>query len=439
MTEADRNGLDRRALLGTSLAALAAGTPRGARAARASLRDAAREAWSFTLPLVEIARVRHRRAHDIGLNRLRTSTRLLDHTARSVTTPNNDTLYGTAQLDLSVGPAILTVPRAGDRYLSVALMDAYSDNFAVLGARTTPMGGTFRIGGPSTPGPVDLRAPTDHVWCLARTLVTGPQDVPAALAVASRVRLEAPPAAAPPPVPPDRGAPWDSYFAGARRLLALNPPPARDQAHVARLSAFLGPDAAPAQFSPSEAAEIEAGVADARRAARAGFTGGRYRDGWSYAKANIGAFGTDYAYRAAVALSGLAALPAEEALYMQAEGTGAGVFAAGTTGRLHFPAGRAPPVDGFWSLSLYEATDEGQYYFAANPLGRYAIGDRTPGLQWGADGSLDIWIGAQDPGPDRRSNWLPAPAGRFALILRTYLPSAALRQGDYRLPPVEQL
>lgn len=402
------------------------------------LRAAARDAWLFTLPLMEIARVRHERASTVGLNRLAGSGRLLDHTARSVTTPNNDTLYGTAQLDLSVGPARLVVPPCRDRYLSVALMDAYSDNFAVLGTRTTPDGGVFRLTGASGQGEAELRAPTPHVWCLVRTLVTGPEDLGAAMQLARSVRLEAPSGAAPPLEPPSRDAAWASYFAGASRLLALNPPGAKDAALMSRIAPLrLGAGFDAAQFSAAEAAEIEAGVADARRLSRSGFTGGRYRQGWSYAKPKIGDFGADYAYRAAVARSGLAALPIEEAMYMQAEGAGDGVFAAGASSRLHFPAGKAPPVDAFWSLSLYEATDDGQYYFAENALRRYAIGDRTPGLQTNPDGSLDIWIGADDPGPARRSNWLPAPAGRHALILRAYLPKPALRTGRYRLPPVQ--
>lgn len=427
--------IDRRGVLAAGAAA-AFGSPV---LAGPRLREAARDAWLFTLPLVEIARVRHDRYATVGLNRLVGSGRLLDHTARSVTTPNNDTLYSTAQLDLSAGPVTLTIPPCRERYLSVALMDAYSDNFAVLGTRATPDGGVFRLAGPRWSGPAELRAPTPHVWCLTRTLVTGPDDLAAASALARSVRLEAPPAT-PPPAPPERGAAWPAYFAGASQLLALNPPLDRDRPIRASLASLsLGPDFEPARFSASEAAEIEAGVAEARRISRSGFTGGRYVQGWSYAKANIGDFGVDYRYRAAVALSGLAALPLEEAMYMQAEGDGEGVFAPGAESRLHFHADRAPPVDGFWSLSLYEATDDGQYYFAENPLRRYAIGDRTPGLVRNADGSLDIWIGPADPGPGRRSNWLPAPAAkRHALILRAYLPKRALLEGAYRLPPVRR-
>jgi hypothetical protein len=105
---------------------------------------------------------------------------------------------------------------------------------------------------------------------------------------------------------------------------------------------------------------------------------------------------------------------------------------------LHFPADRPLPVDSFWSLSLYESTPDGQFFFVDNPLGRYAIGDRTPGLTLNEDGSLDIWIGHESPGAERESNWLPAPAGPFALFMRAYLPRPELLDGRYRLPPVTE-
>src|SRR5690606_10934296 len=114
-----------------------------------------------------------------------------------------------------------------------------------------------------------------------------------------------------------------------------------------------------------------------------------------------------------------------------------GLFHGGELRRLRFESGQLPPVGGFWSLTLYEATPQGQFFLFDNPLRRYAIGDRTPGLARNADGSLDIWIGERDPGAARRSNWLPAPGDRpYALVLRAYIPEEALLRGTYLLPPV---
>ena len=120
---------------------------------------------------------------------------------------------------------------------------------------------------------------------------------------------------------------------------------------------------------------------------------------------------------------------------MRPAGDGDGLFRGDGLYRLNL---RAPiPVKAFWSLSLYEATPEGQFYFVPNPLNRYTIGDRTKGLMRAADGGLDIWIGRTDPGGARTANWLPAPKrGPFALTLRAYLPDADLVEGRYRLPPI---
>jgi hypothetical protein len=104
--------------------------------------------------------------------------------------------------------------------------------------------------------------------------------------------------------------------------------------------------------------------------------------------------------------------------------------------RIHFDAAKLPPVDAFWSLTMYERTADGQSFFTRNPLNRYSIGDRTQGLKSNVDGSLDIFIGHDNPGTERASNWLPAPAGAFTMTLRAYLPKQELLSGAYRLPPM---
>lgn len=408
------------------------------------LRTAAREAWLYALPLIEIATTRQRgQGFGQRMNTLTHVRNLADHRHRAVTTPNTDTLYSTAQIDLSAGPVTFTLPAAGDRYLSLALMDAYSNNFAVLGTRTTgPDGGVFTLVGPNeaAEGPSVVRSPTDHVWALARVLVEGPHDLEAARAVQGQVSLQGP-AADPPPAAAARNAGWADYFASASALMAANPPPVTDRALLARIAPLgLLPRFDAARFTAAEAAEIEAGVAEARRAARGGggLSGDGFIEGWAYPAAKLGEFGQDYLFRASVALGGLAALPLAEATYLRAGAPeGGGLFDGTKAWKLHFPADRLIPVDSFWSLSLYEATEDGQFFFTDNPLNRYAIGDRTPGLAYEDDGSLTLWIGHESPGPARESNWLPAPAGPFALFMRAYLPRPELLNGRYRLPPVE--
>lgn len=166
----------------------------------AALQAAARDAWLFTLPLVEIATTRARGlAGGSPMNVFGHMRRLADHNARAVTTPNNDTFYSTAQVDLSQGPVTINVPATGERYFSLALMDAYTNNFAILGTRTTGAeGGTFTLVGPNdaAEGPNVVRSPTNHVWALARILVDGPDDLEAARAVQSGISLQGPPAPA---------------------------------------------------------------------------------------------------------------------------------------------------------------------------------------------------------------------------------------------------
>ena len=408
------------------------------------LRTAARDAYIYTLPLIELATTRQRGqgvGHKMGV--FAHVRHLANHKHRAVTTPNTDTLYSTAQIDLSAGPVTISLPPAGDRYLSLALMDAYTNNFAILGTRTTgPDGGTFRLVGPrdAAEGWNVVRSPTDHVWALARILVESPEDLEAAREVQAGISLQGPASEMPGPFAA-RSADWREYFTSAAALMVANPPPVTDLSFlrtIAPLGLLEGFDAA--RFSGAEAAEIEAGLAEGRKAVRGGggLSGTDFIQGWSYPSSRLGDFEQDYLLRGAVALGGLAALPPAEAMYLQGEGPLPRKLFDGTQAwRLHFPADAPLPVNSFWSLSLYEATDDGQFFFWDNPLNRYAIGDRTPGLKANDDGSLDIWIGHESPGAEREGNWLPAPAAPFALFMRAYLPKPELLQGYYRMPPLQ--
>lgn len=437
--------MNRRDLV-AAIAAMGLAPAARAFAAEGDLKSAAREAWIFALPLIEMDQARARTANGrpgapAGRTNAFAHARFLATPAnRAVTGPNNDTLYSSAWVDLSAGAVTLTIPPTGDRYISVQIMDMYTNTAAVLGTRTIGgEGGTFSLVGPGQAGSGAevVRVATPHAWVLARTLVAGEADLPAVHAVQNGLTLKG----ADLPVPTagaSRSAPAGEFFASAQALLAADPPRPEDLALFHRVRGLgLGPrtgfDAK--RFSPDQMAQIEAGVADGRKMVMGLGGRGLIVGGWVYPRANLGDYGEDYLYRAMVALGGLAALTPSEAMYMRGRAPDGGLFDSGKTWKLSLPA--KIPVDGFWSLTMYEATDDGQFFLTENPINRYAIGDRTPGLRRGADGSLDIWMSRADPGGERSANWLPTPAkGLFSLTLRAYLPRPEFQDGRFRLPAV---
>jgi hypothetical protein len=404
------------------------------------LETAAMEAWIYGLMLIENAASRAETLAQVAPNTLLHAYDLTTPKTQFVTTPNNDTLYSRVWIDLSGGPVTLDFPATGKRYVSYAFMDMYGTNFAILGTRTT--GGEAQrvtLIGPqaASSDPLALRAPTPWVWLLIRVLIDGDADKAAANAVQDAIRVSGP-ARSKPPAQATRDAPWGEYFASVQALLAENPPPVSDTAFFQRVARLgLGPlkgfDAA--RFSSAEGAQIEAGVAKGR-AAVSGRRSGQIRNSWLYPRPTLGDFEQDYLYRGQVAIGGLAALKPVEAMYMRPISAGGQmVLDSAQPWLLRFETGQLPPVHAFWSLTAYERTPAGQFYFFENAIDRYAIGDRTPGLVYSADGSLEILIQRDDPGGARRANWLPAPpAGPLGLNIRAYLPKPELMDGAYLLP-----
>ena len=437
----------------SALAALVLGMAAAPAAAQSEkdIAAAARNAYIFTLPLQEMHRVRYL-AHVFPANPLRVPINhflhrreLSDHTHRRVTTPNNDTLYSSAFLDLSAGPLVLEVPEIADRYYSFALLDFYTNNAAYVGTRTTgASAGRYLIVGPGwkDAAPAGLRivaAPTNAAWLLGRILVTDTGDLPRVHALQDAVKLAPlhPGGASPPAAPPGDANDPLGYFALANQLLAENPPPARDAAALAEMAAInVGPGQRfdPAALSAAQRSAILSGIDEAKRLIAARSVNSKLVNGWTYPDPAIGNFGTDYLLRATTALKLLAALEPAEAIYLSYAGE---ALDGSKAYRLRFAPDQLPPVRAFWSLSIYEIMPDQRMFFADNPSRRFAIGDRTPGLRRGADGSLEILIQRESPGDERASNWLPAPAGPFALILRGYMPEPALIDATYAPPRLE--
>ena len=419
--------------------------------ASADAYQAAFEAYVWGAPLVAMSRTRARLICIAPVNRLLNVPRLSTPADRTVVAPNVDTLYSTAWLDLRSGPVTLEVPAMPDRYYVFQLLDMYTNTFANVGTRTTGRdAGRFAIAGPGWHGRVPagtrlLRSPTPDMWLLGRTLVRGPDDVPNVLAIQRRYVLTPP--TPPTPTPPadctNLKSPQDLLSDGGvafldelGRVMAADPPPARDALLVRQLArAGIGAGRTPSTGTDGTVLDgLQRGlVAGQAFVARQASAPQAPVGGWTTNR-DIGTYGSRFVTRAVVARNGLAANVPEESVYYRAAQDAAGARLDGRNRyRIHFAPGQLPPVRdlGFWSITMYDET----FFLVDNPIDRYAVGDRTPGLARNADGSLDVYVGNTPPA-GHESNWLPAPATPFTLAMRVYLPTAAVLDETWQPPTI---
>lgn len=412
--------------------------------------DDLRAAFQFAFPVYEMARTRAEAAERAKAdgrpfgNSLLKRQALTDPATQRVTAPNNDTLYASAWLDLAAGPVMLEVPAGIDRYHSFALMNLFTDNVAIRGTRVDgARGGRFLIAGPrwrgrAPRGMVVLRSNTDDAWLLGRTVVHGAADLAASRRDAEAYRLTGG-AVRPVAAVATTSRDPENFITVVNEMLGRSELSPRDRSSLKR---FAPVGIAPGDISAWQ--RLPSATREAWRRNIAKFNDelvggyermGETRDGWFYPRAGIGEAGADDEYRARVALSGLAALPRVEAVYLSAEQDGSGQTLSGKhTYTLTLPA--RVPVNAFWSLTMYEIMADGRYFLIENPLSRYAIGDRTAGLNRNRDGSLTLNISRVVPSDT--ANWLPSPEGRFRLSFRMYLPQQQVLDGDFRLPEVRR-
>lgn len=392
-----------------------------------------------------------------GFNRFLHGRELFDADYDLVVNANNDTLYSTAFADLRAEPLVIDIPPTGARYFTMQLVDMSTDNFAYLGTRTTGTEGCrVLLVGPRFRGALTdasftriIVSRSDFVGLATRTAISGPDDLAGVIAVQDALRLTPLSAhlgtEAPAPAPAVDFPPFSPSPHGSPRLLellnvllAFHVPALHEHKLLHDLSAIdVGAhrDFALANFPPEVAAAIGEGVAAAHAEIEArGNSLGETVDGWLDIPP-MGDYGDDYLFRSAVAWKFIYTNSPEEALYPIAETDADGQPLSGEHRyELHFDGGRLPPVDAFWSVTLYDSASR---LMVHNPIDRFSIGDRTAGLVYDDDGSLTILI-QHDP-PVETSNWLPAPVGRFYLNVRAYLPQPPLIDGSYRLPPVRRV
>jgi len=377
-------------------------------------------------------------------------------------TPNNDTVYGGAFLELADEPMILSAPDILDRYWSVEVADAYTNNVFYIGTRATDgKGGAHAFVGPEWQGKlpegvVEHRLPTDSVIVAIRIGVKpgDAEDLKAVNALQDQFAITSlgnwgdPAKFGQASIPKLAERPHFSgdlaFFQTLAELIKENPPPKEQEAAVILLR--RGGIEVGQSFDPAKLSEAaREGLAEAAAEGPAvmkwkvKFRGAPYPTRWNNLRP--GDYGFDYFDRAAGALEGLFVHDREEAVYFSTYEDGDAHLLDGKNAYLlHFDKDEIPPTlkNGFWSITMYGP----DFQLVKNPINRFSIGDRTPGLAFNGDGSLDILIQATAPA-GRESNWLPSPPdGLFRLNYRIYLPEEPARTPGTLvkyLPPVRKV
>jgi hypothetical protein len=431
-------------------------------------REIAHEAYIYAYPMV-LMEVTRRVSTNVALpaglnapiNQLGHARQFPDPSFTTVVRPNADTLYSTLSYDVSKEPLVVSVPDSGGRYYLLQWLDYWSDVFTVPGKRTTGTAAQkFAIVGPDWHGELPAgvekyESPTGSGLLIGRTQTNGKSDYAAvhkfqdgihAVPLSSYGKSYTPPkgvvnASQDVSAPPDQVEKLDAatFFELFVELLKTNPPHANDYPILDRLERIgikPGKSFTLASAPKNVQDALNAAPADSLALIKRIWTNaGTASNGWRINLTAIGTYGTDYLRRAAVAYAGLGANVVEDAVYPTADADAAGQpFDSGKRYRIHFTKDQIPPVRAFWSLTMYDQ----RQLFAANPIDRYAIGDRDK-LRFNADGSLDLYIQKDSPGKDKVSNWLPTPAsGPFTMNLRLYWPKADVLDGSWAPPPVKQ-
>jgi hypothetical protein len=382
---------------------------------------------------------------------------------REVVRPNFDTLYSSAWLDLTQEPMIVSAPDTDGRYYLLPILDMWSDVFAVPGKRTSGTGaahfGIVPSGWTGTlpDGVQRIEAPTPQLWMIGRTQTNGPADYAAVNQVQDGYRITplsqwgqtiqpVPVAIDPtvdmttPPLTQVNTLTAAQYFSYGADLMKLHPPHITDWSTIARLGRLglvPGQSFDLDQATPAVQAGLEQAVVDGLKLMYAKLpTLARIVNGWQMNTDTMGVYGDYYLKRAIVAMVGLGANQPQDAIYPLNVADADGQPMDGSKAYvLHFDQATLPPVEAFWSITMYDADG----FQVANALNRFAIGDRDA-LTYNADGSVDLYIQSQSPGADRESNWLPAPAqGLLGLTMRLYAPKAEALDGRWAPPAVKRV
>jgi hypothetical protein len=381
---------------------------------------------------------------------------------KAVVRTNFDTLYSSAYLDLTKEPVVVSVPDTGGRFYLLPMLDMWSDVFASPGWRTTgTQAGNFLVTpkgwtGKVPEGMTQIEAPTPYVWIIGRTKTDGPPDYDAVHKIQAGYKI-APLSEWGKPLKPvefkldptvDMKTPpkaqvdtmsGEKYFAYAVELMKLNPPHVTDQPIVAqmkRIGIEPGKTLDIGKVDPVVKKALESAPAAAQKLMEWKVaTVARVANHWSMNTDTMGVYGNYYLKRAIVAQLGLGANLPEDAIYPLNLADENGVPLDGANKyTIHFDKGGTPPVNAFWSLTLYDSDG----FQVANSLNRFAVSSWMP-FKYNPDGSLDLYFQNQSPGTDKEANWLPAPKGPFNLTMRLYGPKSDALTGKWNPPSIVKM
>ncbi len=413
--------------------------------------------WGY--PLVRMERVMHdyttapsprpATSYRAPLNQLGWAQALATPAAKDMPTANNDTLYLSAVVQLDE-PYVLHVPDTADRYYVVDVFNMWQELEHYIGRRTTgTAAGNYVLVPPGWQGTLPeglkrLDVTTHKAWLWGRLRVNDGEDLAPLHALQQQFTLRPlsqrdnrdyqPKSQSLPPLPAASDDGLD-FFRELAAALKDNPVASRDEALFAQFSRFglTAEGFDPARLTPPQKAGLLRALADGPKVAVSALaTAAVQRNGWAWAT-GLDHFGTNYPLRALVSGPYLGGQGEKEAMYplrsLDAKGqqlTGAKRYV------LRFKS--APPVNAFWSLTVYNAGDK---MLVDNPIARYKLGSDTRGLKVRTDGSFEVPLQADKPEGEFAANWLPAPKGPFYMILRLYQPKDEVLQGNYELPEVQ--
>jgi hypothetical protein len=435
----------------------------------AEARAIAKEAYIYGFPVVDNYRIQYGYFVDrqdpefkAPWNQIHNVPRVYTPADTAIQSPNSDTPYSFLGADLRAESIVLTVPSIEkERYFSVQLIDAYTFNFDYIGSRATGNdGGSYLIAGPNWKGDLPrgvkkvFRSDTEFAFVVYRTQLFNPDDLDNVKKVQAGYKAQtlsaflgtAAPNAAPvidfiKPLTPAEEKTSPQFFNILNFVLRFCPTDPSETALMARFAKIgvgAGNTFDASKLSPEMKAAVEQGMADAWVA----FDGVQQQ--WAAGKVSSGdLFGSreylknNYLYRMTAAALGIYGNSKQEAIY--------GYYAIDEAKQkldganrytLRFASGQLPPVNAFWSLTMYELPAS---LLVANPINRYLINSpMLPQLKRDADGGLMLLIQNESPGADKEANWLPAPKGPFVMALRLYWPKEVAVEGKWKQPPVQR-